>query len=126
MLLSDSDNEKRYERPPMDQELFSGLIRLHILHHAEKGPVFGGWIMEELARHGYRLSPGTLYPLLHRMEEKGYLASRRELGGGKYRRLYRITPRGRGTLRSAENKVRELFEEMFRQKSRPPRPRIKS
>ena len=55
-----------------------GLIRLHILHHASKGPVFGLWFIEEFGRHGYKLSPGTLYPLLHGLERKGYLRSIKE------------------------------------------------
>ncbi len=55
-----------------------GLIRLHILHHAVEGPIFGLEMAEELARHGYRISLGTLYPLLHGLEKKGYLRSARK------------------------------------------------
>jgi PadR family transcriptional regulator PadR len=54
-----------------DRDLYSGLIRLHILHHAAEEPIFGLGMLEELARHGYRISPGTLYPLLHGLEKKG-------------------------------------------------------
>jgi DNA-binding PadR family transcriptional regulator len=96
-----------------DQEFYSGFIRLHILHHASEGPVFGLWIIEELARHGYKLSPGTLYPLLHGMEQKGYLGSVKEVSGGRMRRVYRITPAGENALESAKEKVRELFGELF-------------
>jgi len=71
------------------------MIRLHILYHASKGPIFGFWIIEELARHGYKLSPGTLYPILHGMERKGYLRSTEERQGRQARRLYRATPAGR-------------------------------
>ena len=63
------------ERECDDRELYAGLIRLHILHHAVERPVYGAWIAEELARHGYRLSAGTLYPMLHKLEAKGYLLS---------------------------------------------------
>jgi DNA-binding PadR family transcriptional regulator len=98
---------------PADRELFSGLIRLHILHHACEEPIFGNGIMEELARHGYRLSAGTLYPLLHGLERKGLLKSKREQRDGRDRRLYRATPLGRKTLQSAKHKVRELFGELF-------------
>jgi hypothetical protein len=59
------------------RDLLSGFIRLHILHHAAEGELYGQWMMEELARHGYRLSPGTLYPLLHGLEKRGYLVARR-------------------------------------------------
>ena len=62
-----------------DRDLYSGLIRLHILHHAAEDRIFGLGMAEELARHGYRISPGTLYPLLHGLEKKGYLRSSERL-----------------------------------------------
>ena len=96
-----------------DRALYSGLIRLHILHHAEKEPIFGLGMMEELARHGYRLSAGTLYPVLHGLEAKGYLRSTNRRNGSKVRRVYRATPSGRRALASARAKVRELFGELF-------------
>jgi PadR family transcriptional regulator, regulatory protein PadR len=96
-----------------DKELYSGMIRLHILHHASKGPIFGLWIIEELGRHGYKLSPGTLYPILHALERKGYLRSTKKRDGGQARRLYRATPAGRKALVAAKVKVRELFGELF-------------
>ena len=96
-----------------DKDLVSGLIRLHVLHHACEGPIFGLGIIEELARHGYKLSPGTLYPLLHGMERKGHLRSRSERAGRERRKVYRATPKGRKALQAAKVKVRELFGEMF-------------
>jgi len=96
-----------------DRELYSGLIRLHILHHACEEPIYGVGIMEELARHGYKLSPGTLYPILHSLEEKDYLRSSEERTGKQSRRLYRATPKGRKAMKSAKVKVRELFSEIF-------------
>jgi DNA-binding PadR family transcriptional regulator len=95
------------------QELLSGFIRLHILHHAAEGDLYGQWMIEELARHGYKLSPGTLYPMLHAMEEKGYLISREERTGRSARRLYRATPLGHEALELARSKARELFSEIF-------------
>lgn len=95
-----------------DKDLYSGLIRLHILHHAAEAPIFGLWIIEELARHGYALSPGTLYPLLHGMERSGYLKSTRRRHGHRYRRVYRATLRGRKALDAAQDKLRELFGEL--------------
>ncbi len=97
----------------LDRDLYSGLIRLHILHHAAEGPIFGLSIMEELGRHGYKLSPGTLYPLLHGMERKGLLRSREQQVNGHMRRIYFATPQGRRALRAARFKVRELFGELF-------------
>jgi len=95
------------------KELYSGLIRLHILHHAAKEAIFGIGITEELARHGYKLSPGTLYPLLHGLEAKGFVRSHEKRVGRSSRRLYRATPAGRRALAAAKEKVRELFGELF-------------
>ncbi len=95
------------------KDLYSGLIRLHILHHAVRGPVFGLGIIEELARHGYKVSAGTLYPILHGMERRGYLSSTAVRRGRHFRRIYRATPGGRSALRQAKGKVRELFGELF-------------
>ena len=100
-------------RDRRDQDLYGGLIRLHLLHHASKGPVFGLWFIEELARHGYKLSPGTLYPLLHGLEQKGYLSSTKEREGKRSRRMYRATSLGRKVLLAARAKVSELFGELL-------------
>jgi DNA-binding PadR family transcriptional regulator len=96
-----------------ERDLVGGLVRLHILHHASREPVFGLWLIEELAHHGYRLSPGTLYPVLHALERNGYLASSAPSGGGRNRRTYVATPEGREALRLAKAKVWELFREFF-------------
>ena len=96
------------------QELLSGLIRLHILHHAVEGELYGHWMIEELGRHGYRMSPGTLYPMLHALERKGYLKSKTKGAGRRARRLYRATKKGREALGFARDRVRELFGELIR------------
>ncbi len=96
-----------------NKDLYSGLIKLHILHHAVKEPIFGLGIIEELSHHGYKLSAGTLYPLLHGLEKKGYLKSKEEQLGKRIRRVYRATPLGKKALESAKMKVRELFGELF-------------
>jgi DNA-binding PadR family transcriptional regulator len=97
-----------------DTDLYPGFIRLHVLHHAAREPVFGLWMIEELARHGYRLSPGTLYPVLHGLEAKGYLRSTLvRARDSRARRVYRITADGRRALKAAKQKVRELFGELF-------------
>ena len=90
------------------QELLKGLIRLHILHHASNGEFYGQWMIHELARHGYTLSPGTLYPMLHALERSGYLRSREERDGRTYRRIYRATALGREANKVAKIQVREL------------------
>ncbi len=96
-----------------DRDLYSGLIRLHVLHHAAKAPIFGLGMIEELARHGYQISPGSLYPLLHGLEQKGYLRSIEERNGKSLRKVYRATPLGRKALRAANKRVRELFRELI-------------
>jgi PadR family transcriptional regulator, regulatory protein PadR len=94
-----------------DQDLYRGLIRIHILHHASEDRIFGLWMIEELRHHGYRIGPGTLYPILHGLQKKRYLTSRQEIVNGKIRRTYAITGRGRKALQDAMTKVRELFRE---------------
>jgi DNA-binding PadR family transcriptional regulator len=96
-----------------DKTLYSGLIRLHILHHAAEEPLYGVWIAEELARHGYKVSAGTLYPILHGLESKGYLRSHLKRDGKSGRRMYSLTPLGRKALHSGSRRVQELFGEMF-------------
>jgi len=86
---------------------------LHILHHASEEAIFGLQMSVELGRHGYTLSPGTLYPLLHGLERKGYLKSTSQRKGSTVRRLYRATPAGRKALAAAKVKVKELFGEII-------------
>lgn len=95
------------------QDLLSGLIRLHVLHHAVEDEVYGQWMIEELAHHGYRLSAGTLYPMLRSMEKKGYLVSEERRVGRSIRRVYKATDLGRDALEIARGKVRELIGEMM-------------
>jgi len=104
-------------------DLLTGFIRLHILHHAVEGEIYGQWMIDELARHGYRLSPGTLYPMLHAMERKGYLVSRTERNGRTRRKHYRATALGRKGLALAKLRVREFTGEAIGRE--PPRPRPK-
>jgi DNA-binding PadR family transcriptional regulator len=101
--------------PPVvdHRDLYAGLIRLHVLYHACKEAVYGLEMIEELRRHGYELSAGTLYPLLHGLEQKGLLASVKQRIGGTERRVYRATKTGRAALSAAKAKVRELFGELF-------------
>ena len=108
-----SKSKSDQEPPAADRDLYSGLIRLHVLHHAVEGPVFGLGMIEELARHGYRISPGSMYPLLQGLEKKGYLRSTEQRNGKSLRRVYRATPLGQKALAASKNKVRELFHELI-------------
>lgn len=94
------------------REFFLGFVRIHVLHHAAEGRIYGLGMIEELRRHGYELSPGTLYPLLHRMEAEGYLKREDQLDGGKIRKYYTITPAGRTVLAEARKKIAELTGEV--------------
>jgi PadR family transcriptional regulator len=96
-----------------DKDLYSGLIRLHVLHHACDEAIFGLDMIEELARHGYKMSPGTMYPILHSLEKRGYLKSSDFRSGRVRRRMYRATASGRQALKAAKQKVRELFGELI-------------
>lgn len=95
-------------------DLLAGLVRLHILHHAVRHEIFGQWMIDELARHGYKLSPGTLYPMLHAMEKKGYLSCRRVREGKTVRKLYFATEFGKAGLGLARVRLRELAGEAMR------------
>lgn len=104
MTITEYDN--------MIRDIFLGFIRLHLLHHASEAPIFGLDMIRELGRHGYQLSPGTLYPILHKLTEAGYLMQEIQVVGGKQRKYYRTTPAGRAALVEAMDKVRELVDEV--------------
>ena len=95
------------------QEFLRGAVKLHVLHHAAEGDVHGAWMAEELANHGYKISPGTLYPTLHRMEAEGLLVSQREVFDGRSRRVYTATKKGRAVLAETREALRELAEEVL-------------
>lgn len=94
------------------RKLFLGFIQIHILHHAKKEPFYGTWMIEELREHGYDMSPGTLYPLLHDMEAKGVLSKTDKTVEGKVRKYYGITDLGQEVLDEARKKAYELFKEI--------------
>jgi PadR family transcriptional regulator, regulatory protein PadR len=100
------------------RELFTGLIRIHVLIHASHEPIFGLAMMEELKHHGYRIGPGTLYPLLHGLERAKLLRSEHKNIGGRRRRIYRITALGRSALNQAREKVDELHHELHEEHPR--------
>lgn len=95
------------------REFLRGAVQLHVLHHAAQQEVDGAWMSAELARHGHRISPGTLYPTLHRMESQGLLVSREELVEGRRRRRYRATDQGRRVLAETRRALRELADEVL-------------
>lgn len=94
------------------RKLFLGFISIHVLHHAKHEPIYGLWMIEELRRHGYTISAGTLYPILNGMEKDGLLVSVEENVEGKIRKYYRTTVHGEEVLEEARAKAYELFKEM--------------
>jgi DNA-binding PadR family transcriptional regulator len=89
-----------------------GAVAVHVLHHAAEGEVHGAWLSEELARHGYRISPGTLYPLLHRLSDAGLIADREAVVDGRMLRRYRATAAGNRALAELRATVQELAREI--------------
>lgn len=96
----------------MLREFLLGFVKIHILHHASQQPVYGLWLIEELKRHGYRLSPGTLYPILHSLERAGLLEAHKTVVVGKMRKYYQATEKGKEALGEIRDKVRELVDEV--------------
>lgn len=95
------------------REILLGFWKVHILHHAAEGPVVGQWMLQELRRHGYELSPGTLYPLLQRMERNGWLRSEVDpQGGPRARKNYYLTLKGQEVLKFIKDRVEELWWEI--------------
>ncbi len=97
----------------LQREILLGFWKVHILHHANEGPVIGQWMIQELRRHGYEVSPGTMYPLLARLEERGWLKRKTEPGGGlRAKKEYSLTEGGREALAFLKNQVEELYREV--------------
>jgi DNA-binding PadR family transcriptional regulator len=102
-------------RKAIQREILLGFWKIHILHHAVKGPVVGQWMLQELRRHGYEVSPGTLYPILHRMEGLGWLQSEVDTDAGpRAIRRYYITDSGKEVLVAVEQQLDELTGELDR------------
>jgi len=97
-----------------DKKLILGFVRVHILHHAsEENGVYGSWMLSELKEHGYNISPGTLYPILHEMKEEGLLSMIDNIVGGKVRKVYRTTKKGDKVLEQLKVSIRELSKEVM-------------
>jgi DNA-binding PadR family transcriptional regulator len=95
------------------REFLRGAVQLHVLHHAAEAEIHGAWMARELAGHGYEISPGTLYPTLHRLEAEGLLTSRKVVEDGHSRRVYKITAKGRTALKRMREALRELADEVL-------------
>jgi PadR family transcriptional regulator PadR len=108
------------DRKLITREILLGFWKVHILHHAAEHPVIGQWVLGELRRHGYDISPGTLYPLLKRMERNGWLRCEVEPGGGaRSRRHYNLTERGAAVLSLLRESIVELHHEVIEEAAPP-------
>jgi PadR family transcriptional regulator, regulatory protein PadR len=112
------------------RDVFLAFVRVHVLHHAAEERIFGVEMIEELKRHGYEIGPGTMYPLLHSLEESGALISAQEVVGGKVRKYYRTTRAGDALLGELRAKIGELVDEVLAdrpsRKERKPAPHRKN
>jgi PadR family transcriptional regulator, regulatory protein PadR len=97
----------------VNRKFFLGFIRIHILYHAFKKEIYGVQIIKELGVHGYRVSPGTIYPILHSLENEGFLKSRKENVNGKIRKYYLITSKGKKILQESRTKINELVKDFM-------------
>ena len=95
------------------RDFFLGFIKLHILYHSKKEEIYGQEFRNELQRHGYEISFGTLYPIFHKLEKSGYLSSRKANVKGKIRKYYSITDKGNVILENSKHKAKELFDELY-------------
>lgn len=96
----------------MLHKILRGFMHIHILHHASFEPVWGSMIARELAHHGYKVSSGTLYPLLHKMASEGYLVASQQLEAGRKVVTYRNTAKGDAMLQDARSYIKELHDEV--------------
>lgn len=109
----DTKHESLEERSKLFRDLLLGFVKVHLLYHASQEPIYGSGISAELERHGYRLSPGTLYPVLHSLDDANFLEREDRVVGGKVRKYYRTTPLGEQALEEARSKIRELVDEIM-------------
>ena len=103
----------RGEVDALVRDIFLAFVRLHVLHHAAEEPIYGVEMIEELSRHGYQIGPGTMYPTLHTLRNKGYLSEERRVVGGQVRKYYRIMALGQQALVLVRPKIRELVSEVL-------------
>jgi DNA-binding PadR family transcriptional regulator len=114
------DIESRSKRMhAVDREILLSFWKVHILHHAGQSPIHGQWIITELRRHGYEISPGTLYPLLQRLARRGWLDITAQGKGRRSRKDYRLTPKGKKVLKLIRSQIQELYDEVVAENEKP-------
>jgi PadR family transcriptional regulator PadR len=116
----DTKHESLEKNSKLFRDLFLGFVKVHLLYHASQEPIYGSGISAELERHGYRLSPGTLYPVLHSLDDANLLEREDRVVGGKVRKYYRTTPLGEQALEEARSKILELVDEIMDDRRKAP------
>ena len=102
-----------YSAKEVSREILLAFWKVHILHHASEEPLHGQWMLNELNEHGYQISPGTLYPLLARMERLGWLKSKSDKRAGpRARKDYTLTAEGKKVLAHVREQIEELYDEV--------------
>ncbi len=101
------------DRKALQREILLGFWKAYVLHHAAEGPIVGHWMIRELRRHGYEVSPGTMYPLLERLEQHGWLRCQSNPNRGlKDRKGYLLTKNGKDVVAALKDQVKELYREV--------------
>jgi len=95
------------------RSVINATITLFILHRAQSEPVYGGALTGTLRKLGYSISSGTLYPLLHSLEQTKLLRSYSTPVRGRERRCYEMTSLGRLCYAEARQTLTALVQEMF-------------
>lgn len=115
MSRAETETKQSSSSPPnlVTREILLSFWKVHILHHAAEGSIYSQWIAEELRRHGYSISPGTLYPLLKRIEANGWLKTSASRNSSRHdRKEYRFTKDGAKVLAFLRAQVKELYREV--------------
>lgn len=102
--------EERRGKMPVNKSLVSGSTAMLILRLLEDKDMYGYEMIETLEKKSnnvFTLKAGTLYPLLHSLEEKNYLTAYESEANGKLRKYYSITKEGRKYLKSRKEEWQE-------------------
>lgn len=95
------------------RSFLQGMVRLFILHKAGQGPVYGEALNKAFHRFGYKMSPGSLYPLLHNLEKQRLLHCRIHITRGRVRKYYELTEKGRACLAEMRKELAGLVAEII-------------
>lgn len=97
----------------IDREFLRGFTKLYALWRGSRRDAYGMAILREMRDVGFDLSPGTLYPTLAKLEREGDITWRKQLVGGRIRKTYRLTPKGRKELDEVRERLRIIVRLVF-------------